>query len=188
MLRAMFTSLNRLPVTTSIRKPVLAVRTIQQQVFVDEDDLIAARKWHESFNEDSLPKGHTTYSRSSGPGGQHVNKTESKATTVWSVEELSGGLPTLIGAALRTSKYYTKRNDSITMQAQTDRSRSRNTEDNRLKLAEELQKIYKAQIPGETNPEKIKKHKELAKLSNEDRLKSKKQHAAKKAARKSSDE
>lgn len=40
----------------------------------DPDDLAEARKWQRSFQEDSIPKGNTTFARSSGPGGQHVNK------------------------------------------------------------------------------------------------------------------
>lgn len=52
-------------------------RSIKYQPFDsghDEADLAEARSWHQSFTEESLPKGKTTYSRSSGPGGQHVNK------------------------------------------------------------------------------------------------------------------
>jgi peptidyl-tRNA hydrolase ICT1 len=41
---------------------------------LDKDALTAARSWYESFNASQLPKGNTTYARSSGPGGQHVNK------------------------------------------------------------------------------------------------------------------
>ena len=40
----------------------------------DQEELAEARKWRATFKEESLPKGQTTYSRSSGPGGQHVNK------------------------------------------------------------------------------------------------------------------
>jgi hypothetical protein len=36
--------------------------------------LAEARKWHQTFKLSSIPEGKTTYSRSSGPGGQHVNK------------------------------------------------------------------------------------------------------------------
>lgn len=53
------------------------VRTIQHQAYdaaFDQDDLTEARKWYTSFTESNLPKGQTSYSRSSGPGGQHVNK------------------------------------------------------------------------------------------------------------------
>ncbi|KAI1654384.1 hypothetical protein F4813DRAFT_370642 [Daldinia decipiens] len=163
------------------------VRTIQHRAYdaaFDQDDLTEARKWYASFTENNLPKGQTSYSRSSGPGGQHVNKTESKATTVWSIEELSKGLPKLVRLALRSSKYYSKRNDSITIQAQTQRSRSANTDDNHLKLVEELQKIYREQVPGTTSSEKIKKYEALEKSARENRLRSKKEHSSKKAFRK----
>ncbi|OTB17646.1 hypothetical protein K445DRAFT_315393 [Daldinia sp. EC12] len=163
------------------------VRTIQHQAYdaaFDPVELTEARKWYSSFTENSLPKGQTTYSRSSGPGGQHVNKTESKATTVWSIEELSKGLPKLIRSALRSSKYYSRRNDSITIQAQTQRSRSANTDDNRSKLAEELHKIYKERVPGTTSNEKIKKYEALEKSARESRLRTKKLHSSKKAFRK----
>jgi len=41
-----------------------------------EHDISEARKWLMQFNENSLPPniGDVTYSRSSGPGGQNVNK------------------------------------------------------------------------------------------------------------------
>lgn len=41
---------------------------------LDQDALAEARSWFQSFDAASLPKGNTTYARSSGPGGQHVNK------------------------------------------------------------------------------------------------------------------
>ena len=40
----------------------------------DQDELAEARKWYQSFKSSRLPRGSTTYARSSGPGGQHVNK------------------------------------------------------------------------------------------------------------------
>ncbi|KAI1139374.1 hypothetical protein F5Y05DRAFT_381755 [Hypoxylon sp. FL0543] len=167
--------------------PRWLVRSVQYRAFeaaFEEDDLAEARKWHSSFNQDSLPKGQTSYSRSSGPGGQHVNKTESKATTVWTVEELSRSLPKLLRSALRSSRYYSKGSDSISIQAQTQRNRSANTNENRLKLVEELQRIYKEKVPGETSVEKIKKYEALEKSSRESRLRSKKKQSSKKASRK----
>ncbi|KAI1469145.1 uncharacterized protein F4812DRAFT_422168 [Daldinia caldariorum] len=170
-----------------LNKTFCLVRTIQHQPYdaaFDQAELAEARKWYSSFTESSLPKGQTTFSRSSGPGGQHVNKTESKATTVWSIDELSKGLPKLIRSALRSSKYYSRRNDSITIQAQTQRSRSANTDDNRLKLTEELHRIYRERVPGTTSGEKIKKYEALEKSARESRLRSKKLHSSKKAFRK----
>lgn len=40
----------------------------------DQEELSEARQWRDKVNADSLPKGATVYARSSGPGGQHVNK------------------------------------------------------------------------------------------------------------------
>src|SRR5690349_20566819 len=57
--------------------PIQWLRTIQHQAFddaFDQDELSEARKWREAFQQSSIPKGQTVFSRSSGPGGQHVNK------------------------------------------------------------------------------------------------------------------
>jgi len=60
------------------RSPWLAFRrSVRYQAFdanLDQDQLAEARKWHQSFQLASIPAGNTTFSRSSGPGGQHVNK------------------------------------------------------------------------------------------------------------------
>ena len=44
----------------------------------DEEDHREARTWLAKFNADTIPKniGQFTFSRSSGPGGQNVNKYE----------------------------------------------------------------------------------------------------------------
>jgi peptidyl-tRNA hydrolase ICT1 len=58
-------------------RPLILERSIRNQAFdagYDQDELLEARKWHSAFREDNLPTGQTSYSRSSGPGGQHVNK------------------------------------------------------------------------------------------------------------------
>ena len=173
-------------------------RCIKHQAFdaaFDQDELAEARKWRQSFEIDSLPDGSTSYSRSSGPGGQHVNKfvlmyffktffgwrgggpgaaavyrdataidsgmllrTESKATTVWPVSQLLPQLPRLLHAGIRESKYYSKRNDHITIQAQTQRSRTANTDENRQKLFEEIQDLYQRTVPNETSEDKKRKH------------------------------
>ncbi|TGJ81878.1 hypothetical protein E0Z10_g6905 [Xylaria hypoxylon] len=154
----------RLRFSSSLGPSLVHLRRIRYQAHDalldqdDLDDLDEARKWHASFNEKSVPKGQTSYSRSSGPGGQHVNKTESKATSIWPVSELSKGLPKLMRSALRSSRYYSMRNDSITIQAQTQRSRTANADENHEKLVEELQRIFQEQVPPATSEKKIKKH------------------------------
>ncbi|ROV93527.1 hypothetical protein VSDG_06821 [Cytospora chrysosperma] len=166
-------------------------RLVRYQAFdasLDPDELAEARKWRQSFNEDSIPKGDTTFARSSGPGGQHVNKTETKAITTWSVTELHRVLPKLMHPHLRASKYYVKGKDCVSFAAQTKRDRNANAEENREKLVEELQKIYSDAVPGDTSAEKRKKHGALEKASRESRLKSKKFQSSKKQARKGGSE
>jgi peptidyl-tRNA hydrolase ICT1 len=88
-------------------------------------------------------------------------RTESKATTSWTINELNGTLPKLLRAKLRSSRYYTARNDSLTFSAQTERQRSSNVDENKDKLVQELLKIYSETVPGDTDPRKIKKHAEM---------------------------
>ncbi|KAM0811490.1 hypothetical protein AB5N19_11846 [Seiridium cardinale] len=186
VLRGPLSRLPRAQGSFSSGRPLIFSRSARNQAFdadFDQDELADARKWHSSFNEDNLPKGHTHYSRSSGPGGQHVNKTETKATTVWPVHELTQTLPKLLHPALRTSRYYTSRTDSLTIQAQTQRSRTANTDENVQKLADEIQRIYREAVPGVTNAKKVKKYEALEKAFHDNRVRSKKLQSAKKASR-----
>lgn len=62
-----------------LRQPLVPAlhRSVRHQAFdasFDQEQLAEARKWHQSFQPNSLPEGNTSFSRSSGPGGQHVNK------------------------------------------------------------------------------------------------------------------
>ncbi|KAI0160147.1 hypothetical protein GGR57DRAFT_499561 [Xylariaceae sp. FL1272] len=172
------------PALASSAVQVRALRHQAHDALLDPDDLEEARKWRASFRDDSLPKGHTTFSRSSGPGGQHVNKTESKATTVWPVHELARSLPKLMRSALRSSRYYTMGSDSFTIHAQTQRSRTANVTENHDKLVKELHRIYTEQVPEPTSEKKIKKHEAAEKAFHENRLKAKKFQSSKKASRK----
>ncbi|KAK6226546.1 peptidyl-tRNA hydrolase domain-containing protein [Colletotrichum tabaci] len=169
-------------------RPLQPIRWARFQAFeaeFDPEELAKARSWHATFDGSQLPKGQTSYARSSGPGGQHVNKTESKAITVWPVKDLLSVLPKLLHRGIRESKYYTARSDSLTLQAQTHRHREANTEENQHKLIDEVKRIYAETVPGETSPDKKKKHAEIAKSFNEGRLRQKKQLGSKKQSRRS---
>ncbi|EFX00813.1 hypothetical protein CMQ_1894 [Grosmannia clavigera kw1407] len=86
-------------------------------------------------------------------------RTESKATTLWAVNELAGTLPKLLQDKIRLSRYYTRTTDSITIQAQTQRSRSANAADNQKKMYEEVLKMYDEAVPGDSSPENARKYK-----------------------------
>lgn len=147
---------------------------------LDRDALAVARRWHESFDASQLPAGSTTYARSSGPGGQHVNKyavtrlrllssvmyadscrTETKAISVYPVKDILDVIPPILHPSIRLSAYYTAGNDSLTFQAQTSRSRTANAEENRKKLLSEITAVYDKTVPLETGSDKHAKYKEV---------------------------
>ncbi|CAI0641583.1 unnamed protein product [Colletotrichum noveboracense] len=170
-------------------QPIHAIRWARFQAFEDSfdpEELKQARSWHKTFDGSQLPRGQTSYARSSGPGGQHVNKIESKAITAWPVKDLLPMLPKLLHRGIRESKYYTARSDSLTFQAQEHRQKTANSDENQQKLIDEVQRIYRETVPGETSNEKKKKHAEIAKSFNEGRLKQKKYLSSKKQNRRAS--
>jgi peptidyl-tRNA hydrolase ICT1 len=67
-------------------------------------------------------------------------------------------LPKLLHAGVRESKYYSRRSDCLTIQAETQRSRNANTDENREKLFKELEQLYRKTVPGESSPDKAKKY------------------------------
>ncbi|KJZ76804.1 hypothetical protein HIM_03681 [Hirsutella minnesotensis 3608] len=170
-------------------RPLTIARFKRYQAYeaqFDPEVLQEARDWFHGFDYSRLPAGSTTFARSSGPGGQHVNKTETKAMTVFPVKELLGTLPKALHSGIRASKYYTASNDSLTFHAQTHRSRTANAEDNRRKLVEEVTRIYRDCIPSATSVEKRKKHQDIEKRFHESRIKQKKFHSSKKQSRRGS--
>lgn len=88
-------------------------------------------------------------------------RTETKAITSWPVGQLMGILPKMLHRGLRSSKYYTAGNDSLSLQAQTSRSRTANADDNHQKLFDEMQRVYDETVPNETSPEKRHKYAQL---------------------------
>ncbi|EEY17477.1 conserved hypothetical protein [Verticillium alfalfae VaMs.102] len=136
-------------------------RSIRYQAFdaaFDPDELQEAREWHKSFDAGRLPRGQTTFARPAVPEGS-------------------------MSTRIRASKYYTSRSDSLSFQAQTHRHRDANTDENLEKLVEEVQRIYRESVPGETTPGKRKKHEEVARSFDRARLREKKQHSSKKQSR-----
>lgn len=149
-----------------------------------EADLDHARQWLKAFNQSVIPKsvGEVSYSRSSGPGGQNVNKVNSKAQLRVHLDRLLPTIPPPLHAALRSSRYYAK-DDTLLIQSDDSRKQAANKDNCWTKLAQEISRAGKEVIPGETSEEQKEKVKELQKWENEARIQSKRQHAGKKASR-----
>ncbi len=98
--------------------------TVHKDLRVRDDLVIPAEELREAA------------SRSSGPGGQHVNKTSTRVTLRWSVT----GSPSLTARQRRRplsrlGKRITRRGDLV-VHADRSRSRSRNREHARERIAE----------------------------------------------------
>lgn len=128
-----------------------------------------------------------TYSRSSGPGGQKVNKTSSKATVAlepwkWLNPQFCFWIPKPILAQIEEKRirYHTKLGGLL---IQSDRSRNRedNTADCFKKLGDEIRRVV--EFEGKVSEEDKAKWEELAKVSKERRMEQKKRQKEKKQGR-----
>ena len=82
-----------------------------------------------------------TFARSSGPGGQNVNKTETKATLRWAVAR-SEALPAEVRARfLRAYATRITSDGELVLSSQRHRDRLRNVDDCLEKLAEMLRAV-----------------------------------------------
>lgn len=70
-------------------------------------------------------------------------------------------VPKILVPELRSSSYYVASSDSISIQCDTHRDQSSNMEETHARLYEEVQRIFKHRVPGETSAEQRKKVEEL---------------------------
>ncbi|RDI78506.1 hypothetical protein Vi05172_g11480 [Venturia inaequalis] len=153
----------------------------------NEDDVDECRRWLSQFDAKAFPRslGELSYSRSSGPGGQNVNKVSSKATLRVPAKHLLKDLPTLMHGPLRASRYYAKASESLVIQADDSRKQADNAELCWQRFHQLLKEVAGKAVPGVTSDSQRSKVKNLQKRDNEVRLKQKKVHSNKKASRRS---
>lgn len=127
--------------------------------YCDTPEITQSKEWLQTFNSSQIPRHlfNISYSRSSGPGGQKVNKTSSKATVAlkegqWLQNSTCYWIPTPIRQQLceRPIRYETK-SKGLLIQCDTSRSRDQNTEECFARLLEEIKS--KAYFPGEVKEE-----------------------------------
>lgn len=116
-----------------------------------------------------------SYSRSGGPGGQNVNKVNTKATLRWPVYQTQA----LPGAVLNrfAQRFQGRINDSgeLVLQSDSHREQLRNTLECRDRL--------RAMLLAVLHPPKARKKTKPSRASVRRRLESKRQHSAKKQQR-----
>ncbi|WWC69080.1 uncharacterized protein I206_103016 [Kwoniella pini CBS 10737] len=176
------TSLNR------FAKPPTTLLSLSS--LVEESNHIQAREWVNNFKVNDIPKEsyEISRSRSSGPGGQHVNKTESKVTLRLDLSKAKGNwLPNFIFKPLIKSPYYISNPPSILITSQTSRTASQNLSTVLNNLHQVIIQSANQVIINPTSIEQKNKVKNYIKKENEKRIELKKRNSAKKASRREVD-
>ncbi|EEA20758.1 hypothetical protein TMatcc_000747 [Talaromyces marneffei ATCC 18224] len=154
----------------------------------DETELSKARDWLSKFTINSIPRNicAISFSRSSGPGGQNVNKVNSKATLKVPLSALLPLVPSILHQNLRSSRYIADRTDALVIQSDEARKQSANVESCYEKLYRVVEESARNVIPGEPSVEQRDRVRDLKKAETEARIKTKKMHSAKKSNRRNS--
>ncbi|KAF8475808.1 hypothetical protein BDZ91DRAFT_710358 [Kalaharituber pfeilii] len=182
--------LSRQPTTVWITAGrVLARRALASDAAKDsEEDFQEARRWLSQFTPDSIPREFCdiSCSRSSGPGGQNVNKLNTKATLRFDLQKARRYIPDLIMAKIQADpqarRYMTKQNELL-IQSDTYRKQGDNIDDCFRRLHRAIVDV--AALPGETSAEQKERVAKLQREEDQCRMRMKKMHSSKKDARRS---
>ncbi|KAL5121053.1 hypothetical protein ACEQ8H_000902 [Pleosporales sp. CAS-2024a] len=151
-----------------------------------DDDVRTARAWLAGLHAETIPLksiGELSFSRSSGPGGQNVNKVNSKATLKVPLDALLTHVPTALHGEIKRSRYVAARSSTVILQADDSRKQSDNALRCYQRLFDAIVEAGRRAVPNETSTEQAQHVKQLQRTDNERRLQSKKQQSAKKSSR-----
>ncbi|CAD6574867.1 MAG: hypothetical protein CYPHOPRED_005527 [Cyphobasidiales sp. Tagirdzhanova-0007] len=117
----------------------------------------AVRSWLASLkSESTFLNNHSddyslSFSRSSGPGGQNVNKLNTKATLRLDLASARSWLPDHVVSNLRASPFYAGSSDSLVFSSMKHRTQTANSDDCLEKLHQIIISAAKEGLQGETS-------------------------------------
>ncbi|KAJ7470812.1 RF-1 domain-containing protein [Mycena latifolia] len=146
------------------------------------EETALARAWVAKFRAVEIPKASVelSFSRSSGPGGQNVNKVNTKATLRCRIDEV--WIPLWAKAELKRSPHYVSSSQSIQITSTVHRSQSQNIDECLSKFHAVLVEASSSGIKNEPTDAQRKRVEGLVKAATA-RRRSEKAHRSKVKAR-----
>lgn len=143
------------------------------------------REWVEKMAVNDLPLKYFVmrFDKSSGPGGQNVNKVNTKCTLTLHNFSNCSLFPEDVRLQMmeKNSRFYSKNSDNLVIQSDETRSREQNKQLCLEKLVNNIKET--CYFAGDTDPKDIRKWEKIRNISKENRLKNKKQNSEKKKSR-----
>ncbi|KAH9055510.1 hypothetical protein EDB87DRAFT_1762460, partial [Lactarius vividus] len=143
-------------------------------VLATSKDVAAARDWLKGFSGCSIPRAAVdiTFSRSSGPGGQNVNKVNTKSTLRCALD--SSWIPLWARDGLQESvccdiPYFVRSTRSILLTSTLHRSQAQNVDDCLLKLHALISSASSRPIQDEPSEEQRERVRMLERKANAQR-------------------
>ncbi|KAF9046860.1 hypothetical protein BDZ89DRAFT_1099326 [Hymenopellis radicata] len=142
-----------------------------------------ARSWIASFRHKTIPKVlvDMSFSRSSGPGGQNVNKVNTKATLRCELD--ADWIPLWAKPTLKKSSFYVSSSKSLMITSTVYRSQSQNVDDCLQKLHNLVLTAASDSVRNETSEETKRRVVAHEKAAKERRMKEKMYRSATKQSR-----
>lgn len=151
----------------------------QQHGEYDEQDMKQRREWVSAFESVTLSRDdyQVAFSRSSGPGGQNVNKVSTKANVRLDLTQAGAHAPAslppshpkkwltrqLAGKLAKQSPYYVASDHSLLVTSMRNRTQEANLEDALKKLHQHVLQIAAQGLVGETSEAQKQRVKSLQK-------------------------